>query len=165
MRSSSNGNTESTGQDDSTYENSTGAPWKCLFAFTSKKHAPFLIGAFVTSICTGCIVPTEAFLYGKLFSYFASFAAGNITKNEFMHSVNKYSVYLVLLGSAVWFSQTAFFFLWTSFGSIQVGVARDRLFNGMLKREIAWYDMRKHGVGSLLTRLNMFVYICSSDFN
>lgn len=141
--------------EDSGEEYSAKAPWSCLFSFTLRKHVPYLALAIASSIATGAITPIQAFLYGKVFSYFTLYASQAITTDTFLQEVDKYIIYLILLGSAGWLANSGFFALWTGFGSLQVGVARSKLFGGMLCRDLEWFDMRKHGVGALLTRLNM----------
>lgn len=131
------------------------AGWKSLFNFTTKKHTAPLVIAVSLSVFAGLVVPTEAFLLGKLFAAFASYGGGTITQSKFMDTVSRYCVYLVALGSAAWALQGGYFTSWMIFGELQAKSARDRLFNGLIERDMGWYDMRKNGIGALATRLQM----------
>lgn len=131
------------------------AGWKSLFNFTTRKHTAPLVVAISLSVAAGLVVPTQAFILGKLFSAFASYGGGTITESSFMDTVSKYCVYLVALGSAAWALQGGYFTSWMIFGELQAKSARDRLFNGLIERDMEWYDMRKNGIGALATRLQM----------
>ena len=43
--------------------------------------------------------------------------------------------------------------MWLAYGELQAKSARDRLFHGLLEKEIEWYDLRMNGIGALLPRL------------
>jgi len=62
---------------------------------------------------------------------------------------------MVAVGVGSWLVRFIFFTSWLSFGELQAKSARDRLFTGLLYKDIAWYDRRKHGVGALSTRLQV----------
>jgi ATP-binding cassette, subfamily B (MDR/TAP), member 1 len=131
------------------------APWRFLFAFTLTRHVPLLSLAVLGSVVTGAAMPVESYLYGKVFSYYASYASRELKEETFLHKVDQYVVYLFLVGCSAWLANTSCFALWTIFGSLQVSVARAKLFGGLLRREMEWFDMRKHGVGAMLTRFRM----------
>ncbi|KAI7537045.1 putative ABC transporter, partial [Hortaea werneckii] len=129
------------------------APWKALFFFTTKANLPILISAVICSIACGAIMPIEAFITGKIFDGFSSFALRKTGATEFLDHQKKYVVYQVALSGASWVFHSCEFMLWLAFGELQAKSARDRLFHGLLEREIEWYDMRKNGIGALLPRL------------
>ncbi|KAI7281430.1 putative ABC transporter [Hortaea werneckii] len=129
------------------------APWKALFFFTTKANLPILISAVICSIACGAIMPIEAFITGKIFDGFSSFALGKTGAAEFLDHQKKYVVYQVALSGASWVFHSCEFMLWLAFGELQAKSARDRLFHGLLEREIEWCDMCKNGIGALLPRL------------
>lgn len=137
------------------------APWRALLYFTAKRHLPFAVSAVVFSIIAGCIVPAESYLFGKVFGEFAKFGGGAITKEIFVDNVDKYCVWLAMLGAVAWLLHGGDFSSWTLYGSVQAAHARDRLFMAMLDRDMEWFDMRKHGVSALLARLNLLVTVDS----
>lgn len=146
---------DSTSHHEPSPEEATRSPWSALLFFTTKRHMPIAIPSFALSMLSGCIEPTEAFLYGKIFSTFASFGGGATTGKTFMEDVDKYCLWLVALGAATWLLTGGDFSSWTVYGAIKANNARRRLFHAMLDREMEWFDLRKQGVSSLLTRLNL----------
>lgn len=127
------------------------APWKALFSFTTKKHLTCLTIAVTTAVLSGVASPAAALLVGKAFQGFASATNGNdLVKKE-----SKYALYLLLVGLASWLLHFIFFAAWVTFGELQANSARNRLLNGLLIKEIEWFDLRKSGVGALIPRLQV----------
>lgn len=127
------------------------APWKALFFFTTKSHLTCLSTAMAFAILSGLASPAAAVLTGKAFQGFANVADGN----ELVKKETKYVFYLLGIGFGSWLLHFVFFAAWVAFGELQANSARDRLFNGMLVKEIEWYDLRKNGVGALIPRLQV----------
>ncbi|KAF2103076.1 ABC a-pheromone efflux pump AtrD [Rhizodiscina lignyota] len=146
-----------TAKSETANEYSSKSPWKSLFNFTKKKHLPLALPSVLFAVASGCVIPGEAFLLGKIFNSFAQYGAGQITKTAFIQTVNRYCLYLAFLGVGSWFLYAGFYSTWTAFGALQAGGAREMLFHGMLQRELSWFDLRKHGVGALLARLNGYM--------
>jgi ATP-binding cassette subfamily B (MDR/TAP) protein 1 len=125
------------------------APWRALFFFTTKSHLTCLIVALVASLASGAITPAQSYLLGKAFNTFTSSGSpSNILK-----TVSNYALYLAALGVGSWLTHFVFFSAWLAFGELQANSARERLFLGMLDKEIEWYDMRKTGIGAMIPRL------------
>jgi ATP-binding cassette subfamily B (MDR/TAP) protein 1 len=108
-----------------------------------------LIVALVASLASGAITPAQSYLLGKAFNTFTSSGSpSNILK-----TVSNYALYLATLGVGSWLTHFVFFSAWLAFGELQANSARERLFLGMLDKEIEWYDMRKTGIGAMIPRL------------
>jgi len=142
---------------ESELEEKSNGGWLALFYFTTKKHRPFAILGVIMSIMAGLLAPAEAYILGQLFESLAGFGAGTLTKDKMMADVQKWCIYLVVLGALGWFLVGSFFMIWLIFGELQCRSARDRLFNGLMKREMEWYDKRKNGIGALMIRVQMWV--------
>lgn len=127
------------------------APWKALFFFTTRNHITCLAIATLTAILSGVASPAAALLIGKAFNGFASATSGE----QVLKTESKYALYIFLVGLASWGLHFVYFASWVAFGELQADSARHRLFNGMLIKEIEWYDLRKNGVGALIPRLQM----------
>lgn len=134
-------------------EHTKHAGWRALFHFTSKYHFFPLLLAIFLSVASGVVVPVLAILLGKLFGYFTDFGAAKISGPTLIKNVSVYAIALVGLGSASGLLNAGYFMAWLVFGELQAKSVRDRLFDGMLEKDMEWYDMRKNGVDTLISRL------------
>ncbi|KAK5127289.1 hypothetical protein LTR08_004452 [Meristemomyces frigidus] len=134
-------------------EKAAPAPWKSLFFFTTKGNLPILISGIFFSLVTGAVSPAQSFVTGKIFNGFTSYGTGAMDAHKLMQQQSKYVLYLVAVAGASWICKSLQFMLWLAFGELQAKSARDRLFYGLLLKEVEWYDMRKNGIGALLPRL------------
>jgi ATP-binding cassette subfamily B (MDR/TAP) protein 1 len=129
------------------------APWRALFAFTTRRQIPMIIAGIITAALAGAASPANNLIVGKLYGGFTDYASGKLDKDEFMRLETKYVIYLVGIAAGSWLLHTLDFAIWVAFGELQAKSARDRLFYGLLDKDIEWYDMRKNGIGALLPRL------------
>ena len=127
--------------------------WRSLFNFTTRPHGFSLSFAIILSVASGIIIPALSIFLGKVFDCFTSFGAGTISGSDLLHKVSMYGLALVGLGSASGLLNAGYFMFWLLFGELQAKSARDKLFDGMLEKEMEWYDMRKAGVDTLISRL------------
>ena len=136
-------------------EVSAKAPWRALFFFTTKSNLPIFVTGIIFSLIAGASAPINAWIQGKIFENFSLLGASQLTGGKVYDDNKKYVLYFVALGGATWLCNTGEFACWMSFGELQAKSARDRLFHGLLEKDIEWYDMRKHGIGALLPRLQV----------
>ena len=129
------------------------ARWRDLFNYTSKSHSFALVFALMLSVASGLIVPALALFFGKIFDYFTSFGEGQISRLDLKQDVSKYACYLVGLGCASSLLNACFYMLWMVFGELQAKSARENLFNGMIEKEMEWYDRRTAGISTHSSRL------------
>ncbi|CAK3894129.1 ABC transporter, ABC-B family, MDR type [Lecanosticta acicola] len=129
------------------------AKWRSLFAFSTRAHIPLLLAGIFVSFVAGAVSPAQNLIVGDLFEGFTSFAAGRITKDELMRRQTKYVLYQVGLAAGSWVFHSLDFMFWMAFGELQAKSARDRLFHGLMSKEVEWYDRRKNGIGALLPRI------------
>lgn len=129
------------------------AQWLSLFAFTARSHLLPLCFALVLSVASGAVTPVLSYLLGKVFDCFTSFGAGKYDGTELVRKVSKYAIGLTGLGAGSGLLHTGYFGLWLVFGELQAKCARDRLYAGMLEKDMEWYDMRKDGIEALIQRL------------
>lgn len=129
------------------------APWRALFYFTTKKNLPLLACGVALSLIAGAVEPAQAFIMGKFFDGFTQFATGKLKGDAFVEHEKKWIFYLLALSAASWIGNFLDYAAWMAFGELQAKSARDRLFYGLMEREIEWYDMRKNGIGAMLPRL------------
>ncbi|GAB7355384.1 hypothetical protein MBLNU459_g5905t1 [Dothideomycetes sp. NU459] len=125
------------------------APWKALFFFTIKAHMPCLILGLISAMFAGVASPAQALLIGKVFAGFTTATSGAaLLTNE-----TKHIFWMLGVATGNWFLHFLFFSSWVAFGELQANSVRDRLFNSLLEKDTEWYDLRKHGTGALVTRL------------
>ena len=129
------------------------ASWRSLFKFTSKTDILLLLSALILSIAAGIVTPALAIFLGKIFDLFTNFGAGEINGSDLVNEVSTNAIVLVVLGAASGLLHTGYFVLWLVFGELQAKNIRERLFNGMLEKDMSWYDMRTDGIETLISRL------------
>ncbi|CUS07101.1 unnamed protein product [Tuber aestivum] len=124
--------------------------WPSLFGFTRKRNFVALIPALFFSIASGLVIPLMSLLMGRIFSSFAEYSSDKIDSKELLVSVSRYTNYLLLLGGAGWFVSGSFFTLWLVFGELQARVAREELFQGIVGKDMEWFDTGK-GIAGLVS--------------
>ena len=129
------------------------ASWRSLFNFTSKRDSIPLLLALIFSIAAGIITPALAIFLGKIFDLFTNFGAGEIGGSDLVNKVSAYAIILAGLGTASGLLHAGYFILWLVFGELQAKHVRERLFDGMLEKDMGWYDMRTEGIDTLVSRL------------
>lgn len=135
-----------------------------LFTFTTSRHVPVLLFAVLCSIVASSVPALQAYLLGKIFATFARLGAGGWTETEFREDLARYNVYLICLGALCWLCGGGMFAGWTWFGTLQARNARERLFIGLARRPMSWFDQRQDGIGALTTKMHRWVVACQSIF-
>lgn len=129
------------------------ASWRSLFNFTSKRDTIPLVLALIFSIAAGIIAPALAVFLGNIFDLFTTFGAGEISGSDLVKRISTYAIILAGLGTASGLLHAVYFMLWLVFGELQAKHVRERLFDGMLQKDMGWYDMRTDGIDTLVSRL------------
>lgn len=146
-------------------QNSPGAGqnpgWRALFSFTTTSHLYSFFSAIALSVASGIVIPVLAVLLGKLFDHFTEYGGGKISAHDLVHKVSLQGLYLVALGSASILLNAGYFGLWLVYGELQAKCVRDTVFDGLLQKDMEWFDMRKTGVNTLLSRLQRYTYTLS----
>ncbi|KAI9680304.1 MAG: hypothetical protein M1829_001190 [Trizodia sp. TS-e1964] len=127
--------------------------WRSLFSFTSKSHTLVLGLSAFFSVTSGILIPITSIFLGYIFNAFTEFGAGNTDAVVLTSTVSANCIALVALGAAGWLFNGAYFMFWLVFGELQAKSVRDKLFKGLVNKEMAWFDMRKKGITSLLPRM------------
>lgn len=127
--------------------------WRSLFNFTTRLHFFPLAMALALSIASGVIIPAVSILLGKIFGIFTNYGEGEISGPDLIRKVLVYGIALVGVGSASGVLNAGYFMFWLVFGELQAKSVRDRLFDGMLEKDMEWYDMRKNGIDTLISRI------------
>lgn len=128
------------------------AGWRSLFNVTSKTDTLPLLFALILSMASGIVAPVLAIFLGKIFDLFTSFGACEISGPDLVKTVSTNAIVLAGLGTASGLLHAGYFMLWLVFGELQAKHVRERLFHGMLEKEMGWYDMRTDGIDTLISR-------------
>lgn len=124
-----------------------------IFRFARKSHSSVLALSLVLSVLSGFFQPAVPLFLGKIFDDLAAYGSGSITGPELLTKVSQCCIVLTCLGLASWAITGGFFSSWVIFGELQAKSVRDKLYSGLLARDMAWYDLLKDGIGSLLIRI------------
>lgn len=127
--------------------------WRSVFSFTTREHTLTLTLSFVLAGIVGVIKPAIAIFVGKLFNDLTNFGAGTTSATDLISDVSKWCLYITAFGIITWILNGIFFSMWLMFGELQAKSAREKLFDGMLKKEMPWYDLQEEGIGALLSRI------------
>lgn len=128
------------------------ATWLSLFSFTKRRHWPILTLSIFLSVASGLIIPIMSVLLGQTFGAFASLGSGAMTTEDFTKKITTGVIQMSALGFAGWVSHGGFFAAWLYFGELQAKTVREMLFEGLIFKELAWYENRKNGLSALLSK-------------
>ncbi|PYH47309.1 ABC transporter ATP-binding protein [Aspergillus saccharolyticus JOP 1030-1] len=131
--------------------------WLSLFSFTTRKHAPTLIGGIVLAIIASLPTPIFSILLGDIFNEFALFGGREITNGDLIRSTTKYCIWLAVLGAISWVCNGCYYILFVIFGELQVANARTELFGGLLKRDQEWFETQQDGTRVYLSSLQGYI--------
>ena len=131
--------------------------WRILLKFTQKGHVAVLSLALVFSLASGIAIPALAIFLGKLFNLITNYGAGRLSGSELITKTSTYGLYLVALGCASAVLNAGYFGFWVLFGELQAKAVRDRLFGGLLEKDMEWFDLRKAGVNAMVQRLQTHI--------
>ena len=129
------------------------ASWRSLFIFTTREHSAAIGFSAISTILAGLLKPTAAIFFGNIFSILAKFGGGTLDANGMLKEISTWCLALTILGLAAWVFEGFFLSAWIIFGELQAKSVRQKMFTGMLDKEMEWYDLREDGIGSLLIRI------------
>ncbi|KAH7402489.1 multidrug resistance protein-like protein 2 [Pyrenochaeta sp. MPI-SDFR-AT-0127] len=131
--------------------------WKALFGFTTKKHLYVLSGALLGAFVAATTLPVFAIVYGLIFREYTDYGAGKIDSSKLLSGVAKYCVILAGIASLNWIANSFFFFFFLFFGELQARSARNRIFDALIQKDMAWYDTRGTGIAAFLPAIQMHI--------
>ncbi|KAL1796802.1 hypothetical protein ACET3X_005342 [Alternaria dauci] len=131
--------------------------WKALFSFTTRKHVPVLVGGIFMASLAALTMPVFAILYGLVSGQYTSYGKGDIDSNQFIGNIAQLCIILAGIGTLNWIANSLYFTFLLVFGELQARSARDRVFDSLLKKDMAWFDMRESGVAAFLPAVQMHI--------
>jgi hypothetical protein len=136
--------------------------WRSFFIFTTRQHGVAITIAILSTLASALFRPIAAIFFGKIFSVLTKFGAGTANAEDTLHGVAKWCTALAGLGGCASIVEGAFLSSWMVFGEAQAKTVRYEVFEGMLDKEMEWYDLRQDGIGSLLIRIQTYVKALSA---
>jgi ATP-binding cassette subfamily B (MDR/TAP) protein 1 len=133
----------------------SGAGCKALFGFTTKKHLPILSGALLSAAVAAATLPVFAIIYGLIFRDYTDYGAGKLDSHALRSSVTKYCLILTGIASLNWMANSFYFFFFLTFGELQARSARNKIFDALIRKDMAWYDTRETGIAAFLPAIQM----------
>ena len=127
--------------------------WRSLFAFTTRKHSPTVLLALLSTVISSLTKPAAAIFFGNIFTELTRYGAGTITIQVAVQQISKWCAAMAMLGLAAWFAEGIFLYTWMLFGELQAKSIREKMFTGLLDKNMEWYDLRSDGIGALLIRI------------
>ncbi|KAI1424956.1 P-loop containing nucleoside triphosphate hydrolase protein [Xylaria sp. FL1777] len=124
-----------------------------LFTFTTWRHCWLLVAGLVGAVLSGAFMTSMSILLGRIFAVISQFGSGQLTGADTAAQVSSWCILLVVVGGAGFLVNFAFMFSWIAFSEVQARSIRGRIFHGMLKKEMQWFDAQQDGVASLLVRI------------
>ncbi|KAH4274315.1 hypothetical protein HBI04_004950 [Parastagonospora nodorum] len=131
--------------------------WKALFGFTTKKHLPILSGALFSAFIAAATLPVFAIIYGLIFRDYTDYGAGKLDSSGLRRSVTNYCLILTGIASLNWMANSFYFFFFLTFGELQARSARNKIFNALIQKDMAWYDTRETGIAAFLPAIQMHI--------
>ncbi|KAI0440821.1 P-loop containing nucleoside triphosphate hydrolase protein [Xylaria telfairii] len=124
-----------------------------LFTFTTWRHSWLLFAGLLGSLLSGALEASMTILLGKIFAVISEFGSGHLTGAETMAQISSWCVLLSVVGGGSFLVNFGFLFSWVAFSESQARNIRSKIFRGLLKKDMEWFDTRPDGVASLLVRI------------
>jgi ATP-binding cassette subfamily B (MDR/TAP) protein 1 len=129
--------------------------WKALFGFTTRKHVPILSGAMLSAFIAAATLPVFAIIYGLIFRDYTDYGAGKLDSSGLRSSVTRHCLILTGIATLNWVANSVYFFFILTFGELQARGARNKIFDALISKDMAWYDTRETGTAAVLTAVQM----------
>lgn len=147
------GKTNTQADDEQAYASQMG--WKALFGFTTTSHIAVLISALASAAVAAATLPVFSIIYGLVFGAYSDYGAGKVDGNELLSEVTRLCLIMTGIAAASWILNSIFFFLFLLFGELQAKSARTRVFKALIRKDMAWFDMRESGIAAFLPTIQM----------
>ncbi|OHF04657.1 ABC transporter [Colletotrichum orchidophilum] len=94
-----------------------------------------------------------AVVLGQLFQIMMDFGSGISSVSYAMTSTSQWCVVICILAAGALVGNSMLLLSWFISGELQARSARESVFNGLLAREMGWYDKQADGIPALLIRM------------
>ncbi|KAF2625903.1 multidrug resistance protein-like protein 2 [Macroventuria anomochaeta] len=129
--------------------------WRALFGFTTTSHITVLISALASAAAAAATLPVFSMIYGRIFSAYSDYGAGNLDGDELLSEVTRLCLIMTGVAAASWVLNSVFFCFFLLFGELQAKSARTRIFDVLVRKDMAWFDLRESGIAAFLPTIQM----------
>ncbi|KAI0390783.1 P-loop containing nucleoside triphosphate hydrolase protein [Xylariaceae sp. FL0594] len=123
-----------------------------LFTFTTWKQSGLLVAGVTAAILSGALKTSMSILFGRIFAVIAQYGSGKLSGADALAEVSSWCVLLVVVGVSGWLVNFAFMFSWVTFSEVQARNIRCEIFQGLLDKDMSWFDGQEDGIASVLVR-------------
>jgi ATP-binding cassette subfamily B (MDR/TAP) protein 1 len=125
--------------------------WKVLFGFTTTRHVPVVICGLLSTTIAALTMPAFAVLYGLVFGQYTMYGAGSTDSYTLMSNMTRYCIILPGICTVNWIANSLQCFCFLTFSELQARSARNRIFDALIKKDMAWFDTRETGTAAFLS--------------
>ncbi|XP_037948708.1 ATP-dependent translocase ABCB1-like isoform X1 [Teleopsis dalmanni] len=111
---------------------------------------PQILCGCITSVIMGCAMPLFAVIFGQILQVLADKEHPDLVREN----SNQYSLYFLICGIVVGIATFLQIYTFGIAGEKLTERLRGLMFESMLKQEVAWFDDKANGTGSLCARLS-----------
>lgn len=129
--------------------------WKALFAFTTTSHIAVLLSALASAAIAAATLPVFSVIYGLVFGAYSDYGAEKLDGDGLLSEVTRLCLIMTGIAAASWILNSIFFFLFLLLGELQAKSARTRVFDALIQKDMAWFDMRESGIAAFLPTIQM----------
>ncbi|KAI4653901.1 hypothetical protein J4E93_001669 [Alternaria ventricosa] len=118
---------------------------------------PALLGGVAMASFAALSMPAFAILYGLVFGQYTSYGEGSIGSSQLMSNMARLCIILTALATLNWIANSFCHLFFLMFGELQARSARNRIFDALIKKDMAWFDTREDGIAAFLPTVQMHI--------
>ncbi|KAI4946954.1 hypothetical protein J4E86_008577 [Alternaria arbusti] len=118
---------------------------------------PALLGGIAMASVAALSMPAFAILYGLVFGQYTSYGEGSISSSQLMSNMARFCVILTALATLNWIANSFYYLFFLMFGELQARSARNRIFDALIKKDMAWFDTREDGIAAFLPTVQISI--------
>ncbi|KAI4652720.1 uncharacterized protein J4E78_007547 [Alternaria triticimaculans] len=111
---------------------------------------PALLGGIAMASVAALSMPAFAILYGLVSGQYTSHGEGSRSSSQLMSNMARFCVILTALATLNWIADSFYYLFFLRFGELQARSARNRIFDALIKKDMAWIDTREDGIAAFL---------------
>ncbi|ENI10013.1 hypothetical protein COCC4DRAFT_124719 [Bipolaris maydis ATCC 48331] len=131
--------------------------WKVLFSFITTRHVPVVLCGLLSTTVAALTMPAFAVLYGLVFGQYTMYGAGSTDSHTLMVNMTRYCIILAGICTLNWIANSFQYSCFLTFSELQGRSARNRTFEALIKKDMAWFDTRETGTAAFLSTVQAHI--------